>query len=210
MGMTSYGKESWEGRWERALAEHGDRVAQRPPSATLTVEVADLPPGRALDAGCGHGAESLWLAAQGWRVTGLDFSATALEFARTSAEAMGPELAGRIDWVEADLGFWAPPPARYDLVACLYVHVAGSVEDMVRRIAAGVAPGGTLLMAGHQPVDPATGEPTAAAGQRQVSVEAARAALEGDDWEVPVAEERRRPESASPGVDAVIRARRLG
>ena len=34
-------------------------------------------------------------------------------------------------------------------------------------------------MAGHQPVDPATGEPTAAAGQRQVSVEAARAALEG-------------------------------
>ena len=136
MGMTSYGKESWEGRWERALAEHGDRVAQRPPSATLTVEAADLPPGRALDAGCGHGAESLWLAAQGWRVTGLDFSATALEFARTSAEAMGPELAGRIDWVEADLGFWAPPPARYDLVACLYVHVAGSVEDMVRPIAA--------------------------------------------------------------------------
>ena len=205
--MSEYDRDSWEDRWSRALREHGDRVAQRPPSAHLTDAVADLRPGRALDAGCGHGSDTLWLAARGWRVTALDFAATALSFARSTAEAMGPDVADRVDWVEADLGTWSPQPHEYDLVVCLYVHVAGSVEEMVRRMASGVAPGGTLLMVGHRPIDPATGAATPAAGQTQVSVEAALAALDPDRWEVVVAEER--PRTITPsGVDAVIRARR--
>jgi hypothetical protein len=94
------------------------------------------------------------------------------------------------------------------LVACLYVHVAGSVEEMVRRMGAGVAPGGTLLLVGHRPLDPATGAATRAAGQVQVSVEVAIAALDDQEWVVDVAEERPRA-AAGTGVDAVIRARRL-
>ena len=79
---------------------------------------------------------------------------------------------------------------------------------MVRRLAAGVAVGGTLLLVGHRPVDPATGQATAAASQVQVSVEATVAALDPREWEVLVAEERPRA-AAGTGVDAVIRARRL-
>ncbi len=120
---------------------------------------------------------------------------------------MGPEVAERIEWVEADLGTWAPERDAYDLVVCLYVHVAGSVEEMVQRMAAGVAPGGTLFMVGHRPIDPATGAPTPAAGQVQVSVEEARAALDPDGWELVVAEDRSRAQ-AGAGVDAVIRVRR--
>jgi hypothetical protein len=93
-------------------------------------------------------------------------------------------------------------------VACLYVHVAGSVEEMVRRMGAGVAPGGTLLLVGHRPFDPDTGAATPAAGQVQVSVETAIAALDRHQWEVDVAEDRRRA-AAGTGVDAVIRARRV-
>jgi hypothetical protein len=78
---------------------------------------------------------------------------------------------------------------------------------MVRRMAAGVARGGTLLLVGHRPVDPATGAATAAAGQVQVSVHAALAALDPGEWEPIVAEERPRSVAGS-GVDAVIRARR--
>ena len=89
----------------------------------------------------------------------------------------------------------------------MYVHVAGSVEDMVGRMANGVAPGGTLFLVGHRPVDPSTGAPTAAAGQVQVSVEDAVAALDSNAWELVVAEERPRPVTGT-GVDAVIRARR--
>ena len=78
---------------------------------------------------------------------------------------------------------------------------------MVRRMAAGVAPGGTLLLVGHRPIDPMTGAATAAANQVQVSVEAAVAALEPAVWAVVVAEERLRL-AAGTGVDAVVRARR--
>ncbi len=167
----------------------------------------NLRPGRALDAGCGHGADTLWLAAHGWHVTAVDFSASALAHGRSMAEAAGTDIAERIVWAEGDLATWTAPPDHFDLVVCLYVHVAGSVEEMVRRMATGVAVGGTLFMVGHRPIDPATGAATAAAGQVQVSVESAVAALDPHRWELAVAEER--PRSAvGTGVDAVIRARR--
>lgn len=205
--MPKYDRDFWESLWERTLREKGGVVARRPPNAHLVAELAELEPGRALDAGCGHGAEALWLALRGWRVTAVDFSPSALDHARSTAQRLGPEVSERIEWVEGDLGSWAPPPGRFDLVACLYVHVAGSLEQMVRRLASGVAPGGTLFMVGHRPVDPTTGALTAAAGQDQVSVEAARAALGDEAWEWLVAEERPRT-AGPPGVDAVVRARR--
>jgi SAM-dependent methyltransferase len=203
----SYDQEFWENLWAKTLREHPDKVAQKPPNQHLTVEAAKLAPGRALDAGCGHGAETLWLAGHGWKVTAVDFSGSALAHARSRAEALGPELARRVDFVEGDLGTWSPPPGEFDLVVSLYVHIAGAVDEMVQRLASGVAPGGTLLMVGHRPLDPATGNPTAAASQQQVSVEGAVAALDAHDWQILVAEERPRLVAGS-GVDAVIVAKR--
>ncbi len=198
--MSEYDQNFWEERWAQALCEHGARVTQRPPNAHLTAEVGEL-------LMRGSGSDTLWLAARGWQVTAVDFAATALAYARSTAEAMGPEIADRIDWIEADLETWTPAPYASDLVACLYVHAAGSIEELVQRLATGVARDGTLLLVGHRPIDPATGAATAAAGQVQVSVEAALAALDPDRWELLVAEDRPRPVVGS-GVDAVIRARR--
>lgn len=203
-----YDRAHWEALWTKTLREHPDKVARRPPSAHLIHAVESLPPGRALDAGCGHGAEASWLAAHGWEVTAVDFSASALAHARSTAEALGRELAERVTWIEDDLATWAPAPDHFDLVVCLYVHVAGSVDEMVRRMASGVARGGRLFMVGHRPIDPATGERTAAASQVQVSVESALAALDPSAWAIVVAEERARA-IAGTGVDAVVLARRL-
>ncbi|MGQ0574834.1 MAG: class I SAM-dependent methyltransferase [Pseudonocardia sp.] len=197
----------WEQRWAQALREHGDRIAARPPNAHLTGAVANLRPGRALDAGCGHGSETLWLAARGWRVTAVDFSATALNQARSTAESLGADVAGRVDWVEGDLATWIPQPRHYDLVASLHVHVAGSVAEMMLRMAAAVAPGGTLVLVGHRPLDPVTGAATPAAGQVQVGVDDAVAALDPARWELVTAEDRPRA-VAGTGVDAVVCARR--
>jgi 2-polyprenyl-3-methyl-5-hydroxy-6-metoxy-1,4-benzoquinol methylase len=207
MTKPKFDQDYWEQLWAKTLREHADVVAHRPPNAHLLAEVAGLPPGRALDAGCGHGAETLWLAAHGWRVTAVDFSAAALAQGRAMAEAAGADLAERVDWIEGDLATWTAEPGRYDLVVCLYVHVAGSVKDMIERMANGVAPGGTLFMVGHRPIDPATGAATAAANQVQVSLEDAVAALDSSAWDLVVAEERARAVAGS-GVDAVIRARR--
>ncbi|MCW2796015.1 methyltransferase domain-containing protein [Nocardioides sp.] len=198
-------RESWERRWEQALREHGDKVSNRPPNEYLLAEIGDLQPGVALDAGCGHGAEAIWLAAAGWRVTALDFSVTALEHARSTARTLGDDIAKGIDWVEGDLGTWTPPPRAFDLVSCLYVHVAGSVGEMVTRLGSGVAPGGTLFLVGHLPVDPATGAPSPAAEQVQVTVDAALEVLDPGAWEILVSEERLRS-AAGTGADAVVRA----
>jgi 2-polyprenyl-3-methyl-5-hydroxy-6-metoxy-1,4-benzoquinol methylase len=203
----SYDQAFWEELWSKTVREHADKIAQRPPNAHLIGEVGSLQPGRALDAGCGHGADTLWLAAHGWHVTAVDFSATALTHGRSMAEAIGSEVSERIDWIEGDLATWTAQPGHFDLVVCLYVHVAGSVEEMVRRMANAVAVGGTLFMVGHRPIDPATGAATAAAGQVQVSVESAVAALDPRCWDLVVTEDRPRANARS-GVDAVIRARR--
>ena len=209
MTNEPFDQNSWERRWAQALRQSPEKVASRPPSALLRAEIGDIEPGSALDAGCGHGSDAIWLAASGWQVTALDFSATALDFGRSTAHAAGADVAERIEWVEADLGTWTPPPGRYDLVSCLYVHVAGSVVEMVQRLAAGVAPGGTLLLVGHRPFDPATGAPTPAAGQLQVSVDEAVAALDPLEWHIAVAEQRARA-AVGTGVDAVVRAIRVG
>lgn len=208
MTKPTYDQSFWEQLWSKTLEEHADKVAQRPPNAYLVDVAAGLDPGRVLDAGCGHGADALWLAAQGWQVTGVDFSSSALAHGRSMAEAGGAEFAERIAWVEADLASWTPPSDHFDLVVCLYVHVAGSVEGLVRRMATGVAVGGTILMVGHRPIDPRTGAATAAAGQVQISVESAVSALPSNRWEVIVAEDRVRP-IAGTGVDAIVRARRV-
>lgn len=208
MTERSFDRDFWEQLWEKTLSEHGEKVALRPPNQDLVSAVENLDPGRALDGGCGHGSETLWLAARGWRVTAVDFSAAALARGEKTAGAAGAEIAERIQWVEADLATWTPPGERYDLLISIYVHVAGSVTEMVRRMATAVAPGGTLFLVGHQPVDPVTGAATPAAGQVQVSVETATAALDPDHWDLLIAEDRPRA-VAGTGVDAVIQARRL-
>lgn len=204
-----YDRDFWERLWSTTLVERPDVVARRPPNAWLTAEVGDLTPGLALDAGCGHGTDTLWLAVHGWRVTAVDFSPSALAHARSTAESLGPDIAERVEWIEGDLATWVPASSHYDLVSCLYVHAAGSMEEMVRRMGNAVAPGGTLFLVGHQAVDPLTGAATAAAGQSQVSVGEALAVLDERAWDVVVAEDRPRDVVGS-GVDAVIRARRRG
>jgi SAM-dependent methyltransferase len=201
------GRAFWEERWSEVVRAQGAHVAQRPASQYLTAAAEVLVPGLALDAGCGHGSEATWLAARGWEVTAVDFSATALAQGRSRAATFGPEVARRIDWVEADLGSWEPEPGRFDLVSSLYVHVAGSVGESVAHLAAGTAPGGTLLLVGHLPIDPVTGAETSAVGQVQVTVDAALEVLDPGRWEVIIAEERPRAVSGS-GFDAVVCARR--
>jgi 2-polyprenyl-3-methyl-5-hydroxy-6-metoxy-1,4-benzoquinol methylase len=97
----TFDRRFWEDRWSQVLRDHSDQVARRPPNEWLISEVAHLQPRLALDAGCGHGSDTLWLAARGWNVTAVDFSATALAQARSTAETVGVDVAERIDWGRA-------------------------------------------------------------------------------------------------------------
>ena len=127
-------------------ASRASAMATNPPNPHLVREIAGLSPGAALEAGFGAGAEALWLASRGWRVTGVDLAAGALEVAARRAEAAG--LADRVTWLEADLSAWEPE-VRFDLVTTHYAHPSIPQLDFYERLAGWVAPGGTLFIVGH-------------------------------------------------------------
>jgi SAM-dependent methyltransferase len=133
----------WENRYRGTERSWSGRV-----NAALEREAAELSPGHALDLGSGEGGDALWLAARGWRVTAVDISATAL--ARGAAAALEAGLADRIRWVEADLATWVAED-HFDLVSAHFLHSPVELprEQILRRAADAVAPGGTLLVVGH-------------------------------------------------------------
>src|ERR1019366_1344819 len=110
----------------------------------------DLPPGTALDIAAGEGRNALWLAARGWHATAVDFSAVALQRAASLAEEqLGPDV-GRLVTLEVDVQRWVPRPRSYDLVVVVYLHLREKQRSAVMLAAAkAVAPGGTLLVVGH-------------------------------------------------------------
>jgi len=199
---TGHDHASWEERYRDAPALWSGRV--NPP---LVTEVTGLPPGRALDVGCGEGGDALWLAGQGWQVTGLDWSEVALTRAAEHAAAAG--VTDRVTWVCGDTDTWQPPVAAYDLVTAHFLHPkAEQRHALVPRLAAAVVPGGTLLWVGH----PHDEERAALWGaDRFATATEVAADLHPDEWEVLVAAQRSRPEAdGHRHADEVLRARRRG
>ncbi|GEL18157.1 class I SAM-dependent methyltransferase [Pseudonocardia asaccharolytica] len=208
-----FSKAYWEQRWEQVCRDHAAAVHGRGPNPQLVVEAGDLAPGTALDAGCGHGADAIWLASRGWRVTAVDIATTALRRAHEHAETLGADITSRIDWVQADLTTWAPAEEHFDLVSTHYVHPAAAPEALLRRLAAAVAPGGTLLVVGHHPADPPTTDGHAPPHEACFTAEEAAAGLDPDRWAIVVAESRPRQATGPHGHestlhDSVLRARK--
>jgi 2-polyprenyl-3-methyl-5-hydroxy-6-metoxy-1,4-benzoquinol methylase len=136
---------SWE---ERYSGE--EQIWSGKPNPQLVAEVSGLTPGTALDVGCGEGGDVIWLARQGWRVTGADFSANGLARAVRHAEEAG--VADRTDWWQVDARTFAADGRSYDLVTTHYLHRPdGGMVEVTRRLADAVAPGGHLLVVGHAP-----------------------------------------------------------
>ena len=78
----------------------------------------------------------------------------ALERAAGYAAAAGDEIARRITWRQQDLRTWEPGPERFDLVSAQFMHLLGAdLAALHDRLAAAVAPGGTLLVVSHHPDD---------------------------------------------------------
>ena len=153
-----FDRDYWDAHWQAASSADGS-IAVHP---YLAAETASLVPGTALEAGCGEGAEALWLAAHGWTVTVVDLSSEAL--ARAAVRATDAHCSDRVTWVRADLGSWEPDGA-FDLVTTHYAHAAGDQLDLYARLAGWVAPGGTLLVVGHRAHDHEQRDPLGAAPQ---------------------------------------------
>ncbi|GAB2853581.1 class I SAM-dependent methyltransferase [Actinocorallia aurea] len=133
--------EAWDERYRRS-----DRIWSGQPNRVLVEETADLPAGRALDLGCGEGADAVWLAGRGWKVTATDISAVALERAAGHAADAGVE----VDFQRHDLDT-SFPEGEFDLISAMFFHSFAALEreEILRKAAAALAPGGRLLIVSH-------------------------------------------------------------
>ncbi|QGQ18802.1 methyltransferase domain-containing protein [Cellulomonas sp. JZ18] len=199
----------WDARYGGA-----ERVWSGEPNGALVHEVRGLRPGRALDVGCGEGADAVWLAGHGWDVTALDVSGVALSRARAHATAAG----AAVTWVHGGLLDAALPAGAFDLVSAQYPALRRTPDARAERaLVRLVAPGGTLLVVHH---DTRHGSGEHGGGEH--------GGFDPDDWVLPrdvaplltagwlveVDEVRERAVRGGAGAhhthDVVLRARRLG
>ncbi|MBB4683273.1 class I SAM-dependent methyltransferase [Amycolatopsis jiangsuensis] len=188
-----------EQHWEKRYRSRA-RLFSGAPNEVLMTEVRGLPPGQALDVGCGEGADARWLAAQGWQVTAVDLSRTALRQAATA----GAGSAGQVAWTHGDPTVHPPPAGAFDLVSLQYFplrRVPG--HRALCGLLHAVAPGGTLLFVSHSPAEVG---PQYDGYYQPAEV----ATLLGNGWRVLTDESRPRsgppPEGTHHTRDTVLRA----
>ncbi len=126
-------------RWNRIL------TAEKPsfntnPNAFLVEMVKGRPPGAALDVGMGQGRNAIYLAQQGWNVTGFDPAEKAVAQANATAARLGVKLNTVIEGSE-DFVFGEN---RWDLIVLSYV----SVRDVSDKVVRALKPGGIVVVEG--------------------------------------------------------------
>ena len=142
--MTGLGDQA--AMWDARYQEKDGAMWSGRPNGRLVAEVSGLAAGRALDVGCGEGADAIWLAGQGWEVTAVDVSSVAVDRAR--------DAAGRarvtVEWLSGDALAMDLPVGAFDLVSLQYPALPKAAGDAaVRKLLGTVRPGGLLLAVYH-------------------------------------------------------------
>jgi 2-polyprenyl-3-methyl-5-hydroxy-6-metoxy-1,4-benzoquinol methylase len=198
-----FGKPFWDERYRSST-----RLWSGNPNRHLVAQAADLPPGTALDVGCGEGADAIWLAQRGWQVTAIDVSDVALDRAREHAAAAA--VGDRITFGQIDMRT-SQPAETFDLVSLQYMHLP--VQNY-RRFAALVRPGGLLIVAAHHPSDLQTTMSRPPIPELFFTAEELAAQLEPDEWQILLTtaapHQTTDPEGRDVTVhDTVFKAKRL-
>ena len=179
------------------------------PNPTLVGGVAGLRPGSALELAAGSGTNAVWLARQGWRTTAVDWSPVGLANGRAKADEAGVT----VQWLERDLFDWSPPARSFDLVVIVYLHLPQEERAPVyARAAAAVAPGGRMIVVGHDRLHGAEDQGGPDPARLFTADEIARDLLAADPALVIEREEvvRRVPPPGRGPIDSLLVVRRPG
>ncbi|MEV0945300.1 class I SAM-dependent methyltransferase [Rhodococcus sp. NPDC049939] len=195
---------AWDERYSQSALVWG-----APPNEVVVEQATSLPRGRALDLGCGEGANALWLATRGWEVTGLDYSTVAIgKAARVAAEAprsVRERLDYRVaDATDADLG------GEYDLVLMIYLQLAPiDRRQVVNRAISALKPDGILMILGHDAVNLSHGVGGPLDLEILYTPDDLVASTKGR-LDIDVAERRYRETAGGTAVDTLVLAHRPG
>lgn len=156
--MTQFGdaRQRWDLRFEAA---DGFLFGSEPNRWLVSAEPWLPRRARVLSVADGEGRNSVWLAAQGHRVTAFDLSPVGVARAREFAASR--EVA--VEFHLGDAAAWAWEHEVYDAVAAIFIQFAP--PELRERIFAGIAqvlaPGGVLILEGYGPrqMDYKTGGP---------------------------------------------------
>ncbi len=167
----------------------------------LAATVGDLPPGAALDLGCGQGGDSLWLAQRGWQVTAVDIADAALQ--RVNERAAQQRLSDRIHTERHDLAD-SLPRGTWDLVSAHYLHSLFDFPKarILRDLGEQVNPGGLLLIVDHGSVAPWSWNQGATIPTPDETL--AGLALDSASWHVLCCEARDRTATGPGGQTAEV------
>jgi SAM-dependent methyltransferase len=127
-----------------------------PPELVRTIEGPDrLPPGRALDLGCGTGTNAIYLAQRGWEAVGVDFVAKAVQQARNKAEAAGVAarfFAGDVTRLANIKGLGDAFDLAVD-IGCLHSLTPADRERYASSLVQRLRPGATYILYAWGPRD---------------------------------------------------------
>jgi SAM-dependent methyltransferase len=134
--------------WDQSFAAAGYKYGTQPNAFLVWQAQRIAPASDVLVPGDGEGRNGVWLAQQGHRVTAMDGSGVGL----LKAQALAAERGVAITTEHGDLADWAPEPARFDAVVLTFVHLPPAIRAGAhRRLAAGLRPGGLLLLEAFHP-----------------------------------------------------------
>ena len=118
----------------------------REPSRLLVNAIRGRKPGTAIDLGMGEGRNAIFLAQQGWQVTGVDLSDVAIAQAKAHAAKAGVKINAVLDGLDhCDLG-----RNQWDLIILFYTHAwyNGARRQSAQRMRDALKPGGLLVIEG--------------------------------------------------------------
>ena len=111
------------------------------PSVFMMESVKNLEPGKALDVGAGQGRNAVWLALQGWDVTGIDISGVGLAAAEANAQKAGTRIATvKTTYQDYDFGV-----EQWDLIVMILSWAPVSDPDFASRLLESLRPGGVVV-----------------------------------------------------------------
>lgn len=136
--------------WDSVFANPASNF-NRQPSRLLVEAIRDRQPGAAIDLGMGEGRNAIYLAQQGWRVTGVDLSAVGVSQAQAHAKQLGVALDAHV----ADLDKFDFGHGQWDLITLFYMHAwyHRSKLPSAQRLREALRPGGMLVIEGYAGTD---------------------------------------------------------